>query len=132
MAAFAALQSALVQGQVLAMPDFRQPFIVERNASGCGVGAVLMLAGRPIAYYSRAFSTAVRSRSVYENELMPLVLTVQHWRPYLVGRPFVIRTDHHSLRYLLQQKIAPPTQQLWVAKLLGYDFTIEFCPGKTN
>ncbi|KAK8934132.1 hypothetical protein KSP39_PZI014431 [Platanthera zijinensis] len=132
MSAFSTLQSALVQAPVLAMPDFKQPFVVECDASGTGVGAVLMQAGRPIAYFSRAFSSIVRSRSAYENELMALVLAVQHWRPYLLGRAFVVRTDHHSLRYLLQQKIATPAQQLWVAKLLGYDFTIEFRSGKTN
>ncbi|KAK8936447.1 hypothetical protein KSP39_PZI012366 [Platanthera zijinensis] len=131
-AAFAALQSALIHAPVLAMPDFNQPFIIECDASGTGVGAVLMQNGRPIAYYSRAFSTAIRSRSAYENELMALVLAVQHWRPYLLGRPFIVRTDHHSLRYLLQQKIATPAQQLWVAKLLGYDFTIEYRSGKSN
>ncbi|KAK8949489.1 hypothetical protein KSP39_PZI005270 [Platanthera zijinensis] len=132
MAAFAALQSALVQALVLSMPDFKQTFIVECDASGTGIDVVLMQTGRPIAYYSRAFSTAIRSRSAYEKELMALVLAVQHWRPYLLGRPFVVRTDHHSLRYFLQQKIVTPAQQLWVAKLLGYNFTIEFRPGKTN
>ncbi|KAK8938724.1 hypothetical protein KSP39_PZI011094 [Platanthera zijinensis] len=124
--------SALVHGLVLAMPDFHQPFVMECDASGVGVGAVLMQVGRPIAYYSRGFSSSIRSRSAYENELMALVLAVQHWHPYLLGRPFVVRTDHHSLRYLLLQKIVTPAQQLWAAKLLGYDFSIEFRSGKTN
>nr|GMD47359.1 peroxidase 64 [Ipomoea batatas] len=64
------------------------------------------------------------AKSTYEKELMALVLAIQHWRPYLVGRRFTVRTDHRSLRHLLQQRITTPSQQNWVAKLMGYDFEI--------
>ncbi|KAK8913615.1 hypothetical protein KSP39_PZI023922 [Platanthera zijinensis] len=70
---------------MLAMPDFSQPFLLECDASGVGVGPVLIQVGRPVAYFSRVFSDTIRSRSAYESELMGLVLAVQHWRPYLLG-----------------------------------------------
>jgi hypothetical protein len=63
---------------------------------------------------------------------MALVLVVRHWKPYLWGRPFVIHTDHFSLTFLLDQKIATIPQHQWVSKLLGFDFTIEYKPGTTN
>lgn len=50
----------------------------------------------------------------------------------LLGRCFLVRTDYRSLRHLLHQKIATPAQQLWVAKLLGYDFMVEYKTGVTN
>jgi hypothetical protein len=43
-----------------------------------------------------------------------------------------VRTDHHSLKFLLEQKVGAPSQQKWVSKLLGYDFVIEYKKGKEN
>ena len=61
-----------------------------------------------------------------------MVVAVKKWRPYLLGRPFVIKTDHHSLKYLLEQRVGTPTQQKWISKLLGYAFIVEYKQGKEN
>jgi hypothetical protein len=68
----------------------------------------------------------------YERELMGLVLTVRHWRPYLWGRPFLIQTDHYSLKFHFDQKLATIPQHQWVSKLLDFDFHVEYKPGVTN
>ena len=60
------------------------------------------------------------------------MVAVKKWRPYLLGRPFVIKTDHQSLKYLLEQKIGTPAQQKWITKLLGYAFIVEYKHGKEN
>ncbi|MCH85732.1 hypothetical protein A2U01_0006582, partial [Trifolium medium] len=70
--------------------------------------------------------------SAYEKELMALVLAVQHWRPYLLGRRFVVYSDHKSLRHLLQQRITTADQQNWIVKLLGYHFEVVYKPGPDN
>ncbi|KAL8091541.1 hypothetical protein AgCh_033970 [Apium graveolens] len=57
---------------------------------------------------------------------------VHKWRQYLLGRFFIIRTDHKSIKELLQQVIQTPDQQAYVYKLLGYNFRIEYKPGRTN
>jgi hypothetical protein len=61
-----------------------------------------------------------------------LVHAVRHWWPYLWGHRFLIKTNHYSLKYLLDQRLATIPQHHWVGKLLGFDFSIEYKPGTTN
>ncbi|XP_073151826.1 uncharacterized protein [Henckelia pumila] len=130
--AFEELKLALITAPVLRMPDFCQEFVVECDASGQGVGAVLIQEGKPIAYYSKALADKALTKSAYERELMALVLAIQHWSHYLLGRKFVVVTDHKPLRSLLQQRITTPDQQYWLAKLLGYEFEIKHKAGTEN
>ncbi|KAJ9547082.1 hypothetical protein OSB04_019625 [Centaurea solstitialis] len=130
--AFEALKHAMVTAPVLALPNFSIPFIVECDASGRGIGAVLMQQQRPIAYFSKALSDQILAKSAYEREIMALVLSVQHWRSYLLGTKFCVYMDQKSLRFLLEQRITNPGQQNWVAKLLGYQFDILYKPGREN
>jgi hypothetical protein len=130
-AAFSALKGALTSAPVLALPDFAKPFVVESDASTYGFGAVLVQDGHPIAFYSRPVAPRHRSLAAYERELIGLVQAVRHWRPYLWGRRFTVKTDHYSLKYLLDQRLATIPQHHWVDKLLGFDFTIEYKSGST-
>ena len=130
--AFLQLKAAMISPPVLALPDFSQPFIVETDASGIGIGAVLMQNGHPLAYISKALSFKHQGLSVYEKELLVIVHAVTKWHPYLYGRHFTIKTDHHSLKYLLQQRISFPGQHSWLTKLMGYDYDICYKKGKEN
>jgi hypothetical protein len=103
--AFQNLKRAVTQTPVLALPNFSQPFLIECDASEIGIGAVLMQSNRPIAFLSKALKGKALHMSVYEKELFALVTAIQKWRPYLLGKPFVVRTDQQSLKFLLEQKI---------------------------
>ena len=103
--AFHQLKDAMVKPPVLALPNFERPFMVECDASGRGIGAVLMQHGRPKAYHSQALKGKNLALSTYEKELLALVIAIKRWRAYLVGRPFIVKIDHQSLKYLLEQKI---------------------------
>lgn len=130
--AFEDLKKLMTSAPVLALPDFSKEFIVEADASGDGIGAVLTQESIHIAFFSKGLSGKNKALSVYERELLALVSAVQKWRPYLLGRHFIIKTDHHSLKYLLEQRITTPSQQKWLVKLLGYDYTISYKKGKDN
>ena len=105
---------------------------MECDASGSGIGAVLHQDSGAIAFFSRALPPRHRGLAAYERELIGLAQAVRHWRPYLWGRSFVVRTDHQPLKFILDQRLATIPQYHWVSKLLGFDFTVEYKPGRTN
>jgi hypothetical protein len=93
---------------------------------------VLIQDAHPLAFFSRPVAPRHRSLAAYERELIGLVLAVRHWRPYLWGRRFTVKTDHYSLKYLLDQRLATIPQHHWVGKLLGFDFSVEYKSGASN
>ena len=69
--------------------------------------------------------------SAYEKEFLAIILVVKKWRPYLLGRQFIIKTDHFSLKYLLEQKNTTPFQSKWLPKLMGFNCEIVYRKGKS-
>ncbi|RVW25194.1 Transposon Tf2-11 polyprotein [Vitis vinifera] len=130
--AFMALKQAMITAPVLALPNFSKEFIIETDASGQGIGAVLMQEGHPIAYISKALSDRVQTLSTYEKEMLAILMAIKKWESYLVDRHFVIKIDHQSLKYLLEHRVTTPTKQAWVAKLMQYDYEIRYKQGKEN
>ena len=117
---------------ILALPNFKEQFIVETDASRVVIGAVLMQQGHPIAFISKNLAPKHHGLSAYEKELLAVVYAVEKWRSYLVGAHFIIRTDHFSLKYILEQKISTPIQSKLLPKLLGLDYEIVYKKGKEN
>lgn len=116
----------------LALLDFTKPFVVETNASSYGLGAVLSQENHPIAFFSQALGPRARLKSIYEKELMAIVLSILKWRHYLLGRRFIIKIDQQSLKFLMEQREIGPKYQTWVSKLLGFTFDIIYRSGTTN
>jgi hypothetical protein len=124
-AAFDALKAALTSAPVLQLPDFDKSFIVDYYTSGSGCSG-------PLAFFSHAIAPHHVKLAAYERELIRLVKAVCHWRPYLWTQPFMVRTDHFSLKYLLGQRLSIISQHAWVSKLFGYQFSVEFKLGCQN
>jgi len=130
--AFEELKAAMRKLPILALPDFSKSFILEIDASGTGLGAVLLQEEKPLAFWSKALSDRAQLKSVYERELMTMVLAVKKWRHYLLGKKFLIRTDQRSLKFLNEQRLMREEQSKWAIKLIGYDFDIQYRPSKEN
>lgn len=130
--AFNTLKKVMTSTPVLALPDFSKSFIIECDASESGLGAVLQQQGCPIAFFSSTFAQRHRKLPAYEKELIGLTKAVRHWHPYFWGNSFIVRTDHYSLKFLLEQRISTSPQQQWISKLMGYDFKVEYKAGKSN
>ncbi|KAL3520425.1 hypothetical protein ACH5RR_018574 [Cinchona calisaya] len=82
--AFHKLKSIMVHPPMLALPNFNKEFVVETNASGNGIRAVLMQEGRPLSYFNKALGTKHLALSVYEKEMLAMVTAIQKWRPNLL------------------------------------------------
>ena len=117
---------------VLALPDFTQPFVLECDASGEGIGVVLMQGGHPIAFESWKLLLHERLYSIYDKEILAIMHALAKYRQYLVGSRFRVRSDHNSLRYFLEQKQLQERQQKWISKIQAYDFDIEYVKGRNN
>ncbi|XP_070669135.1 uncharacterized protein [Malus domestica] len=118
--------------QVLALPNFNQPFVLECDASDNGIGAVMQQNLRLIAFTSQALGPKNQALSTYERELIAIVHAVKKWHNYLQGKHFIIKTDHNSLKYFLSQRANTHFQQKWVSKLLGFDYEIQYRSGVEN
>jgi hypothetical protein len=117
---------------VLATPNFSKPFIIECDASGFGIGAILMQDGHPIAFESSKLNQTKCLQSTYNKEILSIMHALTKWCQYLLGSKFLIHTNHNSLQYLSQQKTLSTKQQKWIEKINTFDMEILHKRGKEN
>ena len=134
--AFESLKQKMAKAPVLAHPDFSQRFILDTDASDLAIGAVLSqkIDGQEhvIAYASRTLTKSERRYCVTRKELLALVHFVKYFRHYLYGKPFTARTDHGSLRWLMNFKNPEGQIARWIEVLSSYDMKIEHRPGRLH
>jgi RNase H-like domain found in reverse transcriptase len=115
---------------VLQLTDYSKPYIVTCDTSDIGVGAVLDQEGEhgshPVAFASRKLSSAEKHYPVHERELLAIFYALKELRTYLHGSRFVIKTDHHPLRYLDTQSNISKRQMRWMEMLQEYEYEIVY------
>jgi hypothetical protein len=134
--AFATLKARLATAPVLAFPDTKAPFILDTDASDTGVGAVLAQqvngVEKVIAYGSKVLTKSEHRYCVTRRELLAVVTFLKHFRPYLLGCHFTVRTDHGSLAWLRNFKDPEGQLARWLEQLQEYDFEIVHRPGRLH
>ena len=131
--AFKALRALLIKAPVLAFPKEDLPYIVDTDASDYGIGGVLSqcIEGTEhvIAYYSKSLNPAQQKYCTTRRELLAVVATLDHFKGYVWGPKFVVRTDHAALVWLKNLKNIQGMLARWLAKLQQFHFEIIHRPG---
>ncbi|CAN6347636.1 unnamed protein product [Urochloa humidicola] len=130
--AFSQIKEIMSAPPVLALPDFTKPFILETDASGSGIGAVLMQNGKPISFLSKTLGPKASAASTYEKEALAILEALKKWKHYLASTSVIIRTDQQSLKYIHDQRLVEGVQHKLLIKLLGFNYTVEYKKGKEN
>lgn len=132
--AFEQLKVSLMSAPVLVYPDPSKTFIVDTDASDAGIGAVLSQEEggfeHVIAYASRALTKQERKYATTKKELLSMVTFIKHFKHYLLGKEFVLRTDHNSLRWLHNFQGLEGQLARWVEQLASFQYKIVHRPGR--
>ncbi|GJV20593.1 putative reverse transcriptase domain-containing protein [Tanacetum coccineum] len=130
--AFQTLKDRLCTVPILALLDRPKDFVVYYDASGIGLGCVLMQRGKVIAYVSRQLKIHEKNYTTHDLELGAVVFALKIWRHYLYGTKSVIYTDHKSLQHIFSQKELNMRQRCWIEFFGDYDCEIRYHLGKAN
>jgi hypothetical protein len=130
--AFERLKKSMWTNPVLALPDMTKPFEVHTDASDFALGGVLMQEGHPVAYESRKLNPTERRYSAHEKELLAVVHCLRGWRHYLLGSPFIVKTDNTAVSHFMSQPKLSSKQARWQELLSEFNFMLEYRPGSSN
>jgi hypothetical protein len=132
------LKLACTSYPVLRTPDWEKPFTVETDASGYGLGAVILQdfedGTLPVACFSRSFQPAEINYDAHDKELAAVVFAFKEGRPFLLGakHQVVVKSDHKNLSYFRQPQKISGRQARWMEYLQDFDYRLEHIPGKSN
>ncbi|XP_022973897.1 uncharacterized protein LOC111472489, partial [Cucurbita maxima] len=130
--AFNTLKEKLSSAPLLALPNFESTFEIECDASGVGIGAVLMQNQRPLMFFSEKLTGASLRYPTYDKELYALVRALQTWQHYLWPKEFIIHTDHESLKHLRVQNKLNRRHAKWLEFIETFPYVIKYKQGKEN
>ncbi|KRH93336.1 pol polyprotein, partial [Pseudoloma neurophilia] len=135
--AFTQIKEMITSDLSKSQPDLQKPFILTTDASEIGIGAILAQRDsqgrlKMVSAFSKTLDPAQKNYSVTDKELLAIVKSLEHFRHFLLGKEFILRTDHRALTYLHTCK--NPTSRLlrWSLRLQEFQFKIEYISGEKN
>ena len=134
--AFETLKQRLCEAPVLHHPDFSKPFLLQTDASGYGLGAVLAQnfedGEHPVCYASRTLKDAEMRYAAIEREALAIFWATRHFQQYLIGGHFTIQTDHKPLLSLMTKTHINTRLLNYTLRLQHFNFSIEYKEGISN
>jgi hypothetical protein len=131
-ASFQELKKRLTTSPVLTMPDMEKPFSIYCDASGQGIGYVLMQDGQVVAYASRQLRKHEEKYLTHDIELVTVVHALKIWRHYFIGKRCEVYSDHKSLKYIFTQQDLNVSESRWLELIKDYDLGINYHRGKAS
>ncbi|GBG80449.1 hypothetical protein CBR_g30913 [Chara braunii] len=135
-ATFKRLKYALTNHEILMVPNSERPFVVTADASQYDIGAHwLDRRGRSfkaIEYMSKKMPSKKWANSAYERELYALYKALVHWRHYLLGRFFYLRTSDQTLKWIKTQPVLSDALKRWIQVVDQHDFKLDYVKGEYN
>ena len=136
--AFEKVKNLFSSEDVLTYPDYLSdnPLILTCDASAYGAGGVLTQVQenkeKIISYFSKSFNDAQSKYSAFDKELTSIRMNLEHFKPHILGKKVIIRTDHKPIVHLSKNKVLSSRLHR-IYEILGtYDIQIEFVPGRSN
>ncbi|KAE9022197.1 hypothetical protein PR003_g9909 [Phytophthora rubi] len=136
--AFEAIKSSLQSAPILVLPDEDNPFSKVCDASDFAIGCALLQVDaerreRVVSFQSRQLKAAEKNYPVHDKELLAMKYALVKFRVHLLGqKPFVIYTDHASLRTATSSPHLSQRMARWLSFFAEYNFTVKYKPGKQN
>ncbi len=137
--AFDSIKTMLTSAPVLRAPESSDFFILETDACDKGEGVCLKVRASDdcsehiVAYASRKFNSTEVNWNIVEKEAHAIIFGTKKFRHYLIGKPFLLRTDNRNNTFI-QSKREPKSRKLlnWALELSEFDYEIEHIPSKNN
>ena len=136
--AFEKLKLCLASAPILRLPCPTKKFYLFTDASQKTVGAVLMQkydeCFMPISYFSKSLTPGQTNYCAFLRELLAIVQAIKHFKYYLEGSVFEVRTDSMTLtkpKFLTRTQIR--CALFWILEITQrYHFTVSYIRGKDN
>ena len=136
--AFDKIKTAIADDCIMAFYDPSKETTLTVDASPVGLGAILSQTQddgtvRNISYASRSLTATERRYSQTEKEALAVVWGCERFHLYLIGKEFVLYTDHKPLETIYSPKSKPPPRiERWLLRLQQYQYRVKYRPGASN
>jgi len=134
--AFQKLKQALTSAPLLAMPIDGGGYVLDTDANNFSMGCVLQQWQdgelKVIGYASKAFSEPEPRYCITRRELTAIIFGLKYYHHFLLGNPFVLRTDHAALSHLKRTPHPVAQSARYLDILAEYNFTVKYRPGESH
>ena len=128
---FEKIKLLVSQAPVLQYYNVTTPVIIQCDAGGKGMGALLLQNGKPVCYASRALTGTETRYAPLEAEMLAAVFACRKFDQYIHAHHVVVESDYKILQAISSQPLSQVflRRQKMILNVRGYDVEIRYIPG---